>query len=92
MDVILDTCALLSLAGVADRPLSTRALQAIRDADCVYISACSCFELCLKQKRCSLNLDYARCSSLTGSHVPCAPKEFLSTILVSTFLEHSECA
>ncbi len=51
MDVILDTCALLSLAGVADKPLSNKALQAIEDADCVYLSACSCFELCLKHKR-----------------------------------------
>ena len=55
MDVILDTCALISLAGFSDKPLSTKALQAIRDADCVYISVYSCFELCLKQKRCSLN-------------------------------------
>lgn len=51
MDVILDTCALLSLAGVVDKPLGKKTLQAIEDADSVYVSSSSCFELCLKYKR-----------------------------------------
>lgn len=56
MDLILDTCALLSLSGLAQKKLSKRTLQLISSADLLYISACSLFEIALKHKREQLSL------------------------------------
>ncbi len=57
MDLILDTCALLSLAGLAQRKLSRATLASIRDANRLGLSACSLFEIALKHKRGNLPLD-----------------------------------
>ena len=57
MDLILDTCALLSLAGVARRKLSRETLAKIQRADGLALSACSLFEIALKHKRGALPLD-----------------------------------
>lgn len=57
MDVILDTCALLSLSGLVDRPLSITALEHIKQATLVGISACSSFEIAIKNKKGALPLD-----------------------------------
>lgn len=56
MDLILDTCALLSLAGLARRKLSPKTLTSIKDADRLTLSACSLFEISLKHKRGNLPL------------------------------------
>lgn len=56
MDLILDTCALLSLAGIARKKLRKETLQLIVRADHVYVSACSLFEVSLKFKREKLDL------------------------------------
>ena len=56
MDLILDTCALLSLAGIARKKLRKGTLQLISRADHVYVSACSLFEISLKFKREKLDL------------------------------------
>ena len=56
MDLILDTCALLSLAGIAGRKLTEETLQLIRRAEHVYVSACSLFEISLKFMRDRLSL------------------------------------
>lgn len=57
MDLILDTCGLLSLAGIADRVLSDPCLESVRQADTLHISACSLFEISLKHKRGQLELE-----------------------------------
>jgi len=51
MDLILDTCALLSLSGIARKKLTTKTLARISDVDRVFVSACSLFEISLKVKR-----------------------------------------
>lgn len=56
MDLILDTCGLLSLAGLADRPLSKETLKRVRDAGTVGVSACSAFEIAIKHKKGALSL------------------------------------
>lgn len=56
MDLILDTCGLLSLSGLAQKKLSKQTLSAIQNAATVYVSACSLFEISLKVKRERLNL------------------------------------
>ena len=56
MGLILDTCALLSLAGLAQRKLSASTLELIQAADPLAVSACSLFELALKHKRGALPL------------------------------------
>jgi PIN domain nuclease of toxin-antitoxin system len=56
MDVILDTCALLSLIGLTDRRLSGETLSRIRTATNVYVSSCSMFEIAIKHKRQGLSL------------------------------------
>jgi len=56
MDVILDTCGLLSLVGLTDRRLSAGTLEHIRAAADVYVSACSMFEIAIKHKRQGLDL------------------------------------
>lgn len=56
MDLMLDTCGLLSLAGLADKRLSGDALNRIKVAETVYISACSLFEMAIKHKKKNLDL------------------------------------
>ena len=58
MAVILDTCGLLSLVGLADKRLSVGTRKKIEIADTVYISACSLFEIAIKQKKRKLNLGF----------------------------------
>ena len=57
MDLILDTCALLSLAGLARRKLSHETLVLIKGADRLTLSACGLFEISLKHKRGGLQLE-----------------------------------
>ena len=56
MDLILDTCGLLSLSVLARKKLSSRTLNSISSSDNLYISACSLFEIALKEKRGQLDL------------------------------------
>lgn len=56
MDLILDTCGLLSLAGIANRKLTEPCLSKIQTAETLYVSACSHFEISLKHKREQLDL------------------------------------
>lgn len=56
MDMILDTCALLSLVGLTERRLSRDALRRIRTADALAVSACSMLEIAVKHKRQGLDL------------------------------------
>lgn len=54
--MILDTCGLLSLSGVAKKKLSRSTLKEIGAADSLSVSACSLLEIALKAKRGQLNL------------------------------------
>jgi PIN domain nuclease of toxin-antitoxin system len=56
MDMILDTCALLSLVGLTERRLSSKALGKIRTADRLAVSACTMFEIAIKHKKRGLDL------------------------------------
>lgn len=56
MDMILDTCALLSLVGLTTRRLSTETLQQIRIAETLGVSACTMFEVSIKHKKQGLDL------------------------------------
>ncbi len=56
MDLMLDTCGLLSLAGLSEKRLSGDALNRIKVAETVYISACSLFEMAIKHKKKNLDL------------------------------------
>lgn len=56
MDMILDTCALLSLVGLAEKKLSRRTLGRIREAERLFVSACSMFEIAIKHKKRGLDL------------------------------------
>jgi PIN domain nuclease of toxin-antitoxin system len=56
MDLILDTCALLSLVGLTKRRLSPDALGQIRIAEEVGVSACTMFEIAIKHKKRGMNL------------------------------------
>ena len=56
MELMLDTCGLLSLAGLAEKRLSDDALNRIKVAETVYISACSLFEIAIKHKKKNLCL------------------------------------
>jgi PIN domain nuclease of toxin-antitoxin system len=51
MELILDTCGFLSLAGLAERSLTDSTLQQIEEASAVYVSACSLFEILIKNKK-----------------------------------------
>jgi PIN domain nuclease of toxin-antitoxin system len=55
MDVILDTCGLLSLSGFTHKQLSKPTQQILVNSDYVFISACSLFELAVKHKKRLLN-------------------------------------
>ena len=50
MDLILDTCGLLSLSGLAKKKLSKSALAKIESADKLYVSSCTLFEIAIKHK------------------------------------------
>ena len=56
MALILDTCGLLSLSGIADKLLSKDCLAEIHATNPLYISSCSAFEIALKHKRGQLDL------------------------------------
>jgi PIN domain nuclease of toxin-antitoxin system len=56
MELMLDTCGLLSLAGLVGKRLSRGALCRIAEAETLYVSACSLFEIAIKHKKQSLNL------------------------------------
>jgi len=56
MDMMLDTCGLLSLSGIADRKLSESCLGKIAGATRLYVSACSLFEIAIKHKRRQMSL------------------------------------
>lgn len=56
MDVILDTCALLSLAGLSEKKLSKEALDLIASSDEAFVSACSLFEIAFKHRKKGLSL------------------------------------
>lgn len=56
MALMLDTCGLLSLAGLVEKRLSEDTLSRIAVADTVYISACSLFEIAIKHKKKGLDL------------------------------------
>lgn len=56
MDLMLDTCGLLSLAGLAEKRLAPKTLERIKVAENLYISACSLFEIAIKHKKGNLNL------------------------------------
>ena len=52
MDVILDTCALLSLAGLVEKRISAETLDIVRSAYQVGVSSCSLFDTaCLVPSR-----------------------------------------
>ena len=53
---MLDTCGMLSLAGLADKRLSDETLNRIKTTETVYISACSLFEIAIKHKKTNLDL------------------------------------
>ncbi len=57
MDVILDTCALLALVGLTEKRLSKKTLAQIRQAEYVFVSACTMFEIAIKHKKQGLDLD-----------------------------------
>lgn len=56
MEMILDTCGLLSLVGLTERRLSVAALRQIRTAEKVGVSACTMFEIAIKHKKHGLDL------------------------------------
>jgi PIN domain nuclease of toxin-antitoxin system len=56
MALMLDTCGLLSLVGLAEKRLSPDTLSSIEIADTVYISSCSLFEIAIKHKKRGLDL------------------------------------
>lgn len=64
MELILDTCGLLSLSGLADRPLSDQTLQVLQSAHTVGVSACSAFEIAIKHKKGTLPLGRFRSTEL----------------------------
>jgi len=51
MELILDTCGLLSLVGLSERRLSKQVLHGIEEAEQVYVSSCSLFEIAIKNKK-----------------------------------------
>ncbi|MEZ5275300.1 MAG: type II toxin-antitoxin system VapC family toxin [Opitutaceae bacterium] len=57
MDLILDTCALLSLSGLAQKKLTRNTLKLIASSDSLYVSACSLFEVALKAKKEQLKVE-----------------------------------
>ena len=87
MDLILDTCGLLSLSGIADRKLGKDCLTAIQKAEQLYISSCSGFEIALKHKRGRLDLERFQNPELFWE--ACTEEYALSEIPVSAELFHA---
>ena len=58
MDLILDTCGLLSLSGAVDKKISKRSKGMVSAATRLCISACSLFEISLKVNKGTLALDF----------------------------------
>ncbi len=56
MELILDTCGFLSLVGLSDRRLGRAATLVLEEAEPVYISACSLFEIAIKHKKGNLSI------------------------------------
>lgn len=56
MELILDTCGLLSLTGLAERKLTRKTLRLLEEAEFVYVSACSLFEISIKLKKKNLSI------------------------------------
>ncbi len=56
MDIILDTCALLSLLGLVKKRISKKTLAEISSAEEVFVSSCSIFELAIKHKKEKIDL------------------------------------
>lgn len=56
MELILDTCGFLSLVGLADRRLGRVAVRALEEAEPVYVSACSLFEIAIKHKKGNISI------------------------------------
>ncbi len=56
MDVILDTCALLSLIGLTPKQLSKETQREIKVADRVYVSSCTMVEIAIKHQKRGLDL------------------------------------
>jgi len=54
--MILDTCGLLSLVGLAERRLSSDTLRQIRTVETLGVSACTMFEISIKHKKRGLDL------------------------------------
>ena len=48
---MLDTCGFLSLVGLSKRQLGRAAICVLEEAEFVYISACSLFEIAIKHKK-----------------------------------------
>ena len=84
MDLILDTCGLLSLAGIADKKLSSDCLTAIQSAGSLYISSSSAFEIALKHKRGHLDLGEFQTHDLFWE--ACKNKYMLSEVPISAEL------
>jgi PIN domain nuclease of toxin-antitoxin system len=51
MELMLDTCGFLSLVGLSERPLGKTTLGVVEEAESIYISACSLFEIAIKHKK-----------------------------------------
>ena len=56
MDMILDTCGFLSLAGLAKKRLSRATLAQIESVEKLYVSSCSLFEIAIKCKKGNLQI------------------------------------
>lgn len=64
MDLILDTCALLSISGVSRKKLKPKTKEVVAMASRLSVSACSLYEIALKFARGSLKLEpYASAKS-----------------------------
>ncbi len=57
MDLILDTCGLLSLAGLAKKKLSKATLSRIESVEQLFVSSCSLYEIAIKHKKGNLPIN-----------------------------------
>ncbi len=56
MELILDTCGLLGLAGFSDQKLGAEARRLIAEAETVFVSSCSLFEIAVKHKKGNIDI------------------------------------
>ena len=56
MNYVLDTCAILSLSGIADRTVSPATLRDLAEADDLFVSPISLYEIGVKWKKGLLTL------------------------------------